>query len=73
MNGSGTLVYQDGTYYDGMFVYGLKNGQGLLCLPNGDKIDGEFVNNYIGKATYSKCSFNSVSWYHYLLLIYNSF
>jgi radial spoke head protein 1 len=71
MNGSGTLLYPDGTYYDGMFVYGLKNGPGILFMPNGDKIEGEFVNNQIGKATYTKGAFTPVSRYLGMTILFN--
>ena len=40
--GKGQLIYKDGTVYDGEFVNGKKNGNGILLSNSGIKIEGIF-------------------------------
>ena len=37
-NGKGKLTYNDGSYYEGTFVDGEKNGEGLYTRKNGSQV-----------------------------------
>jgi hypothetical protein len=50
----------DGTCYDGHWKLGKKKGPGLLTLPNGDKIDGEWNDDEIVRAKYHKGNGNDL-------------
>jgi hypothetical protein len=39
------LTSADGSVYNGYFVNGKKNGEGLLLYANGDKYDGFFLDD----------------------------
>ena len=40
MHGKGKMTWSDGTDYEGGFVNGKCEGQGVRTYPNGDKITG---------------------------------
>ena len=41
-NGKGLLELADKTRYDGFFIDGMKNGQGVFTYQNGDQYDGNW-------------------------------
>ena len=41
-HGDGTLYHPDGSIFQGEFVFGQATGSGVLNLPNGDHIIGDF-------------------------------
>ena len=41
-HGDGTLYHPDGSIFQGQFVFGQATGSGVLNLPNGDHIIGDF-------------------------------
>ncbi len=43
--GNNIVVYPTGAYYNGNFNKGLKTGNGIEKLPNGDKYEGEYQND----------------------------
>ena len=56
VNGQGTLIWKDGTKYEGEFKDNLFNGQGTITYPNGNKYVGVFKDNKFngyGKFTYA--------------------
>ena len=44
MHGEGQMFYQDGTIYQGSYEKDVKHGSGCFSWPNGDKIEGHWVN-----------------------------
>ncbi|WP_235298064.1 caspase family protein [Portibacter marinus] len=44
-NGTGRYTYRDGSYYEGQFVNGLPQGQGICYYSNGDRYEGGWKNN----------------------------
>lgn len=42
-DGRGTMFYADGREYTGMWINGLKNGEGKLTFMNGDSYEGQFA------------------------------
>ena len=52
-NGFGKEVYPDGGYYEGMFVNGQKQGEGVLVFFNGEMYQGQFNHDTMhGKGIY---------------------
>jgi hypothetical protein len=49
--GKGKLEYSDGSYYDGMWQYGRKNGNGIELFSNGDKFTGRYYMDNIVNGT----------------------
>ena len=46
-NGTGYLLFADGTRYDGPFLSGAPHGQGVKIWANGDRYEGTFVQGHL--------------------------
>lgn len=62
IDGKGEIRYPDGAVYTGFFVDGVRMGLGILELPNGDKFEGQWVDDKMqGQGTYTYAKGGSYS------------
>lgn len=45
-HGMGSMMFSDGTRYDGAFSNGVCSGLGVMCFPDGAKYEGEFMQGW---------------------------
>jgi len=53
LNGKGTMIYSTGHKYVGEFEEGKRHGQGIIYMPGGRTVEGQFRQNAPIKGTYT--------------------